>query len=108
MPSVTPRTVKRYNFFRIKIFIIDLISYLKIADIKINESIDTQSVIHNITPSSVEHEGSPISKSNTVFGFKIPQFRKSIRIALQKGSLRNDERLHIIETVSNHMFDVMR
>lgn len=108
MPSVTPRTVIRYNFFRIKIFIIDVINYLKIADVKINESIDTQSVIHNISPSFVEHEGSPIPKLNTVFSFKIPQFRKSVRIDLQKGSLRNDERLHIIETVSNHMFDVMR
>lgn len=51
----------------------------------------------------------PFSRANNHFNFKIPRFTKSIRNVLEGGSLRrNDQRLNVIEVVSDHMYDVMR
>lgn len=78
----------------------------KIADVTIHESINiTKSSVHDVSYSSLENERSQLS---IVLGFTIPKFRKSIRISLDKTNLRNDERLHVVETGSNNMFDVIR
>lgn len=52
--------------------------------------------------SSLVCEKPSFPRANNHFNIKIPMFTKSIRNALKADSLRNDQRLNVIEVVSDH------